>query len=576
MPRFAPVFRFTLLVASLLLLACGGGSSGPRAEACKNKLIEVDGQCICPDKTVFADCCLTSSDCAVGCTCDLTVNYCACSIPDGDHDLLDGDETDTVEAGDETDLAEESEQSDAAQDGDESEAENAEPDHVDPEPEAERDTDSDQESGPCTRLYGLGALLDFNTLPCPQPQAIIQQSSTRDPNCGSDDYRVSDLGKSGNEWILMDSKRPGCLNRIYFGGTGTNIDNALSSATMKFYFDGNLSLTTNLLTITQGTTAPFLTPLVGRYYQSFYSYVPLCFEKSLRVTLVSDQLITPKGFEFTYTNYPDATGLKTYTPNSYATTELNRIVAAYTTTLGQDPKVTVAGQPSSRTETGIKPGDAPPFFNYGLKPSVVTSLKIFISPKTPDILNNTYLEIFWEDKPTPDVSVPVGLFFGSGFEVSEFKSLFLGMSPEGEWYSYFPMPFWKKMNIRLRNASQSIIDSAKISLVMQDNPYSEGQVGFFRATYNEAQPVAKDSPSYPLLDVTGQGQIVGVSMALSSPPSNHQPPVPAGRQPPAYRRPGHSGSARRGHRRLLQRLAALLPNLRPRARLPAPLLGRGQ
>ena len=128
---------------------------------------------------------------------------------------------------------------------------------------------------------------------------------------------------------------------------------------------------------------------------------------------------------------------------------------------------------------------------------MVTSLKIFISPKTPDILNNTYLEIFWEDKPTPDVSVPVGLFFGSGFEVSEFKSLFLGMSPEGEWYSYFPMPFWKKMNIRLRNASQSIIDSAKISLVMQDNPYSEGQVGFFRATYNEAQPVAKRQPLLP-------------------------------------------------------------------------------
>ena len=81
-------------------------------------------------------------------------------------------------------------------------------------------------AAPARVFTAWGALLDFNTLPCPQPQAIIQQSSTRDPNCGSDDYRVSDLGKSGNEWILMDSKRPGCLNRIYFGGTGTNIDNA--------------------------------------------------------------------------------------------------------------------------------------------------------------------------------------------------------------------------------------------------------------------------------------------------------------------------------------------------------------
>lgn len=521
MPRFALAFRLSLLAfAALLFFACGGGGDTPNP--CKNNLIEVDGQCICPDRTVLANCCLSSSDCDVGCTCDTASNTCACTIPDADldtdteADLADGDETEAQEDGDEADAIEEGDGTDVSEDGDQSDTDDAatDGDTTDGD-QADGDTESDVVLGPCDRVYGSGSLLDFNTLPCPQPQIVVSQSSTRDPNCGADDYRYTDLGKAGNDWVLMDSKHPGCLTRLYFGGTGASTDDTLASSTLKFYFDGNLTLTTTLRQITQGDTAPFLAPLVGRYYQSFYSYVPLCFEKSLRVTLSATQLPI-RGFEFTYTTLPDATGIKTYTPGAYSTTALNQVVTAYTSSLGQDPKTGVTGIPSNRSETSIQPGDTRIFYNYATKPGLVTALKLFVSPQSDDILNNTWLEIYWEGKPVPDVNVPIGLFFGSGFGSSEFKSLFVGMSAEGEWYSYFPMPFWKSMNIRLRNKSASVIDSAKLTLTMQDNPFTENAVGLFRAAYNEALPAAKNSPSYKLLDVTGQGRIVGVSMALSN------------------------------------------------------------
>jgi hypothetical protein len=56
-------------------------------------------------------------------------------------------------------------------------------------------------------------------------------------------------------------------------------------------------------------------------------------------------------------------------------------------------------------------------------------------------LRGTLLEIFFDDHATPDVSAPLGDFFGTAPGVNKYKGLPAGVGEDGSFYSHWVMPF---------------------------------------------------------------------------------------------------------------------------------------
>ncbi len=68
----------------------------------------------------------------------------------------------------------------------------------------------------------------------------------------------------------------------------------------------------------------------------------------------------------------------------------------------------------------------------------------------PHFLRRILLRMYWDNEENPSVEVPVGDFFGTGFEYKHYIAEYLGMS-SGGYYCYFPMPFNKKACIEVVN-----------------------------------------------------------------------------------------------------------------------------
>ena len=78
-------------------------------------------------------------------------------------------------------------------------------------------------------------------------------------------------------------------------------------------------------------------------------------------------------------------------------------------------------------------------------PGIITRIWITIDSRDPYFLRRILLRMYWDGEENPSVEVPVGDFFGTGFEYKHYASQFLGMS-SGGYYCYFPMPFNKSAN----------------------------------------------------------------------------------------------------------------------------------
>jgi len=83
-------------------------------------------------------------------------------------------------------------------------------------------------------------------------------------------------------------------------------------------------------------------------------------------------------------------------------------------------------------------------------PGVITRIWVTIDSRDPHFLRRILLRMYWDDEENPSVEVPVGDFFGTGFEYKHYIAEYLGMS-SGGYYCYFPMPFNKKACIEVVN-----------------------------------------------------------------------------------------------------------------------------
>jgi hypothetical protein len=122
------------------------------------------------------------------------------------------------------------------------------------------------------------------------------------------------------------------------------------------------------------------------------------------------------------------------------------------------------------------------------------------------------MRVYWDDEKEPSIEVPVGAFFGMGWNsYSPLNSLPITVNPGSAFNSYWKMPFRKKCRITMQN-----MDDRAMSLYYQVD-YTLTKVGadegYFHAQFRKSKP--GDGSVYTLLDgVKGKGQYVGTYMGV--------------------------------------------------------------
>jgi hypothetical protein len=148
-------------------------------------------------------------------------------------------------------------------------------------------------------------------------------------------------------------------------------------------------------------------------------------------------------------------------------------------------------------------------------PGIIAQLWVTISSPDKYFLRRIVLRMYWDGEKTPSVEVPIGDFFGTGFEYKHYITPYLGMS-SGGYYSYLPMPFNKSARIEVVNETGSEvysfyyhIDYHKLSEPLDPS------IAYFHATWHR---VIRTDPKqyYTLLEAEGEGHLVGVNLNMQS------------------------------------------------------------
>ncbi len=148
-------------------------------------------------------------------------------------------------------------------------------------------------------------------------------------------------------------------------------------------------------------------------------------------------------------------------------------------------------------------------------PGVIVQFWLTIDSPDKYFLRHILLRMYWDGEENPSVEVPVGDFFGTGFQYKQWLSLLEGMS-SGGYYCYFPMPFNKHARIEVVNETGAEINSFYYHIDYQKlNDPLDPTVAYFHALWRRE---IRTDPRHPylILDAEGKGQFVGLNLNMQS------------------------------------------------------------
>lgn len=177
-------------------------------------------------------------------------------------------------------------------------------------------------------------------------------------------------------------------------------------------------------------------------------------------------------------------------------------VSSHDTTGGNNDRISI---PSGKTAT-ILNADGP---------GLISRIWFTIDSRDPYFLRRILIRMYWDDEENPSVEVPLGDFFGCGFEYQQYSTPFLGMT-SGGYTCFFPMPFEESAKIDIVNETGQEIYAFyfQVDFHRLEKPIST-DVGYFHAWWNRNIRTSVDS-SYTVLKTIGKGHIVGVNLNMQS------------------------------------------------------------
>ena len=186
--------------------------------------------------------------------------------------------------------------------------------------------------------------------------------------------------------------------------------------------------------------------------------------------------------------------------------------------LGFDRIMQAPGEPDGRFEhvsllvpgsPAVQPGDSAVLLDLE-GPGVIRRIWITVASPDPHYLRRIALRMHWDGETEPSVHVPLGDFFGNGFERRPYAALPLGVA-SGGFYSYLPMPFTRRAYIVLENGTGLAIDDLQFDADVQLGAVLADPVATFHAFWSRDPRPDPDRP-HLVADLAGAGWFVGTSL----------------------------------------------------------------
>jgi hypothetical protein len=143
-------------------------------------------------------------------------------------------------------------------------------------------------------------------------------------------------------------------------------------------------------------------------------------------------------------------------------------------------------------------------------PGEIRRIWITVSSQDPDYLRRLALRMYWDDEREPSVNVPLGDFFGNGFDKRHYAALPMGVS-SGGFYCYLPMPFAGRARIVVDNGTGQPVDAFyyNIGVVRLDRAPASART--LHAWWHRDPRTASATP-HLALTARGVGAFVGLSL----------------------------------------------------------------
>jgi len=353
-------------------------------------------------------------------------------------------------------------------------------------------------------LNELQNLADISRLPLYR-MGEIEQLSSYDRTGGNDDGfsgKYSFVRKEAEGLVIADLKGPGVINRIW---TPTP-----SADTIKFYFDGEKTARISIpfIDLLTGKSYPFVSPLCGNAIGGFYCYLPIPYEKSLKI------VFTGKIFRFHQIEYRSLTEkekMKSFSINMIDDYKdiFKKIEDVWSKQLSP-LEVYGAHLKVKKINLNLRSGVEEDIFEIK-KGGRIVGIEFGAGSDLLQAYRKVMITARWDNEAKKALDLPLHDFFGFAFGKPAMQSILLG-SNQTKLYSYLPMPFDNSAEIKLKYDKISANDPDELlisgTIYYTDDKRDKNLEGKLYAQSRRVYNGEKAVP-HTIADVTGKGHYIG-------------------------------------------------------------------
>lgn len=370
--------------------------------------------------------------------------------------------------------------------------------------------------------YQIADMANLYTLPVLRRGVAAHYEGSIDKRGGNADWDWYLYQEENGEWVIFDYEGAGCLYNFV-----QHRYPDCSEPTFRFYFDGEKSPRFMIRHSQFGEVYPFTEPFSSRYIGPYdhgrgpirvvRSFAPVPFEKGLKITsdvqLTGCDRVKDEGgwghvIYHAYSEPQDKEGLTKGEP------EEKRDPYEDLTLLWKK-----CGGPVLQFRRGLKkvaepfiiePGESRTIFEKD-QGGLISGIRIRTGSYKREHLKALGLKAFWDHSADehPDVDAGFGCLFHNELGYHGVRYLLAGMSADGEYYNFYPMPFEKSAVLVLVNTgSEPVrIDYAEIDYTEEWNGYYETHpFGYFKSSRYYTRKHTEGSDSV-IAEISGYGQI---------------------------------------------------------------------
>lgn len=352
---------------------------------------------------------------------------------------------------------------------------------------------------------GMRALSRLDELAFVRPSLRVGAVTSHDPSGKNDDGfsgAHSFVRKEGEALVIADLTGPGIVTRIW---TPTPTDDPV-----EFYFDGEARprLVLPMRQLFVGGPAPFRAPLVGYGAGGYYSYVPLPYERSLKVLVRAARV---QFYQVNHATYDRSVRLRSFSPDNLVdasgAAELLGATGEALSRLAAPPGAPVTRHGVTRT---LEPGASTVVYEARTGGRLV-GLRLASASALMADARATLVRIYWDGAAAPAVEAPVEELFGGAWGRPAMAGVLAGTLRDTA-YLWFPMPFDASARVELHQAAGAPARTVHAEVFTAPVPRRPGELRF-HAAWRRENPTTGGRP-FTFLRAGARGHVVGTVLQV--------------------------------------------------------------